>query len=208
MKKKITKEPKQKRSLATKNRIKTTAKKLFSEEGYYAVTSNHIAEKANVPIGSFYNYFGNKKGLLIELIDDFTKQYHLDAIQQFDEAVKMITSKEMAIQVINILVRSTISTPSLQDPFFKVVHSLQFTDKDVLDISEGVRRLEINTLVKFLETFQQFHPQKNIPTKARLIHSSVENVALYINQLGINCDKEQLIEETIAMVYRYLFGKE
>lgn len=208
MTKKSTIEPKQKRSVATRKKIKETAKKLFSEEGYYAVTTNAIAAKANLPIGSFYNYFKNKKILLLELIDDFTELYHSDTVDQFDDTVLLITSKKTAIEIMEVFIRMSISSPALNDPFYKVLHSLQFTDPDILAFSEEVRLTEINIIVKFLEAIHQFHPQKNIPLKAKLLHTTMENVVLYNNILGTTFKEEELIAETIELLYKYLFGEE
>jgi len=205
MKKKLSIEPKQKRSIATKNRIKSTAKKLFSEKGYYAVTSNSIAAKANVPIGSFYNYFGNKKTLLLELIDEFNDLYHSDTIDQFDKAVHLITSKKTAIDIMEMLIKVSISSPALNDSFYKVLHTLQFTDSDVLDYSEKIRLTEIKIIIKFLKAIHKFHPQKNIPLKAKLLHSTLENVILYQKILGTTFKEKQLISETKKMFYQYIF---
>jgi len=205
MKKKTGVEPQQKRSIATKNRIKETAKKLFSEQGYDNVTSNHIAANANVPIGSFYNYFGNKKGLLIELMDDYKEVYYTDTIAQFDEAINRITSKEIAIQMLEPLITNSVSSPSLKNPFFKVLLALQFSDPDVLAFSKQIRQIEIKSITKFLEIIHQFHPQKNIPSKAKLLHILLENVAIYNTQVSPNLKNNLLISETKDMFYKYLF---
>ena len=205
MRKKENAEPKQKRSIATKNRIKETAKQLFVTKGYDNITSNHIAAEAKVPIGSFYNYFGNKKGLLLELLNDFSDNYYRDTIGQFDEAIKEITSKEIAIQVLKPLIKNSVSSLSLRDPFFKVILALQFSDSDVLAFSKETRFVEINSLTQFLEIVHQFHPQKNIHSKARLLHILLENVATHYNQTDTDFNPDQLIEETTVMFYKYLF---
>jgi len=205
MRKKAGIKPKQQRSIATKSRIKETAKKLFSEKGYDKVTSNHIAAEANVPIGSFYNYFGNKKGLLLDLMDDFHEAYNKDTIAQINEVVKGITSKEIAIQILEPLIKNTIYSPSLMDPFLKVLISLQFSDPDVMAFSKKIRVIEIKSITKLLETIHQFHPQKNIPLKAKLMHILLENVAIYNTQVGTNFNSNQLISETTDMIKKYLF---
>lgn len=208
MEKKKHTEPKQKRSIATKNRIKKTAKKLFSKKGYHKVTSNRIAAEAKVPIGSFYNYFKNKKILLLELISDLNEKYHVDTIDEFTKIAATITSKEIALQVMEALIHKSIFSSSVNQPFLKIIHSLQFTDPDVLAFSEEIRKIEIKTIIHFVEIVHQFHPQKNIPIKAKLMHSSIENVSLYINQLGTDCNHEQLVAETIEMLSQYLFKEE
>ena len=76
MPEKVIKKPVQKRSIATKNKLKKAARQLFSDNGFYPVTSIHIAKAAGVPVGSFYNYFGNKKGIFLALVRDFNETFH------------------------------------------------------------------------------------------------------------------------------------
>ena len=66
MPQKVIRVPKQVRSKATKDKLKKAAMALFTELGYYQVTSRKIAKAAKVPIGSFYNYLGDKTDTLDE----------------------------------------------------------------------------------------------------------------------------------------------
>lgn len=65
--------PKQKRSMNRKSRIMETALEIFAQKGMHRTSSNEIAEKAGVSIGTFYSYFENKKTLFLEILEN-----HLD----------------------------------------------------------------------------------------------------------------------------------
>ncbi len=197
--------PKQKRSIATKNKIKKTAKKLFAEQGYYTITSNSIAAAAKVPIGSFYNYFGNKKVVLLELIKEFNIKYHEETFVQDHEILDQITSKETFRQHVPSIFKRIILSPQLADPFYSVIHSLQFTEPDVLALSEEIRQVEMTEMIVFLEHIYQFHPIPNIPITAKLMHTTAENIALYIHHLGTEYEQEQLIGRMIEMFYGLIF---
>ena len=197
--------PKQKRSIATKNKIKKTAKKLFAQQGYYTVTSNNIAAAAKVPIGSFYNYFGNKKGVLLELIKEFNQAYHSETIEQDIVQIQKLSSKETAYEFIAMALRRNLLSPILADPFYKIIHALQFTEQDVLQLSEEVRMAEIENLTHFLEKINAFHPIEDIPVMAKIIHSSSENLALYIHHLGTKHEQDDLINRTAKMFYGLIF---
>lgn len=197
--------PKQKRSIATKKKIKRVAKRLFASKGYYKVTTNNIAAAAKVPIGSFYNYFGNKKEVLLELVKDFNSAYHLETIENDSEVVQKITSKAVVLEHLEFLFGRAILSPQLADPFYRVIHALQFTEPDVLAISEEMRQIEMGHMINFLKQINEFHPVPDIPVTAKVIHSSLENIALYIHHLGTTHEKNELIRRTVEMIYGLLF---
>ncbi len=68
--------PKQARSIRTKEKIIEAGTKLFSEIGYRKTDSKKIAETAGVAIGSFYNYFPDKKQLLLEIFRRHLEDAH------------------------------------------------------------------------------------------------------------------------------------
>jgi AcrR family transcriptional regulator len=49
----------------TQDRILRSAIELFSENGYANTTMEQIAERAEVGVGTLYNYFGSKRALLV-----------------------------------------------------------------------------------------------------------------------------------------------
>jgi AcrR family transcriptional regulator len=63
------KRPRQRRAHETVDRILDAAARIFDERGYRAATTNHVAERAGVSIGSLYQYFPNKDALLVALAE-------------------------------------------------------------------------------------------------------------------------------------------
>lgn len=64
--------PKQDRGQKTINHIIDTAEKLFTEKGYERVSTNLIAQKADMAIGSLYRYFSNKQAILHYMVQKYT----------------------------------------------------------------------------------------------------------------------------------------
>ena len=60
--------PRQVRAELTRERILTAAAHVFAEHGYAAGTTNRIAERARISIGSLYQYFPNKDTILASLL--------------------------------------------------------------------------------------------------------------------------------------------
>lgn len=56
----------ERRSIATCEKIFRTALRLFAERGFNAATIDAIAEDADIGKGTFFNYFENKESILLE----------------------------------------------------------------------------------------------------------------------------------------------
>jgi AcrR family transcriptional regulator len=66
---KARKRPRQARSRETVDVILRAAAQVFATRGYAATTTNHIATRAGVSIGSLYEYFPSKDALLVALME-------------------------------------------------------------------------------------------------------------------------------------------
>jgi AcrR family transcriptional regulator len=62
--------PRQRRSRILFDKIVSTANTLFEQEGYAYVTTNRIAEKANISIGSLYQYFQNRESIALAVYEN------------------------------------------------------------------------------------------------------------------------------------------
>ena len=61
--------PTQRRSQVTVTAILDAAARVFEERGFEAGTTNHVAERAGVSIGSLYEYFPNKDAMVVALVE-------------------------------------------------------------------------------------------------------------------------------------------
>lgn len=64
----IKKRTPQVRGEKTKEKICTVAKRLFSQKGYYMVSTNEIAKEAGISVGTLYHHFRNREEILKQLI--------------------------------------------------------------------------------------------------------------------------------------------
>ncbi len=68
--------PRQARSRERVNRMLDAAEQLLIEGGYTAVTTNAIADRAQVPIGSLYQFFPDKAAILYALAERYGELLH------------------------------------------------------------------------------------------------------------------------------------
>jgi AcrR family transcriptional regulator len=66
--------PRQKRSQILYDKIIATAKAQFRQHGYAYVSTNQIAEKANISIGSLYQYFSNREAIALAVYENACHQ--------------------------------------------------------------------------------------------------------------------------------------
>lgn len=81
-------EPKQKRSKEMKKLILKESLFLFCERGYYNVTTNEIAKKAGISIGSLYFHFHDKKNILLILLEEYNTNF-LYVFEEFDTQINI-----------------------------------------------------------------------------------------------------------------------
>ena len=114
------KQPRQRRSAETVARILDAAARIFDERGYRATTTNHVAERAGVSIGSLYQYFPNKDALLVALAE-----HHIDAVaQQFGERLLYLREDQPTLDnTVRLLLELTVE---LNDT--SRLHAILFSD--------------------------------------------------------------------------------
>ena len=67
-------DPRQKRSLEKRARLKAAGLALFSEKGFEAASVDDIARRAKLAVGGFYQHFRSKRQLLLVLMDELLEK--------------------------------------------------------------------------------------------------------------------------------------
>ncbi|MBE9373749.1 TetR/AcrR family transcriptional regulator [Saccharopolyspora sp. HNM0983] len=91
--------PKQQRSRELVGRILSTAGELFAERGYAETTTNAVADRAGVSVGSLYQFFADKDEILTALQEEWTTR--LGAA--LDERLRADLGAEPAETIENVL---------------------------------------------------------------------------------------------------------
>jgi AcrR family transcriptional regulator len=70
----LPREPRQKRSLDKRARLKSAGLALFREKGYEKTSIDEIARRAKLAVGGFYQHFRSKRQLLLALMDELLEK--------------------------------------------------------------------------------------------------------------------------------------
>ncbi|WP_236795154.1 TetR/AcrR family transcriptional regulator [Amycolatopsis sp. GM8] len=192
------KQPRQVRAELTRQRILTAAAHVFAEHGYAAGTTNRIAERARISIGSLYQYYPNKDAILAELLTR-----HLDADKATDTLRRREDLPESLEDVIRLFVHTVIDN-HLGDPELLRIFIEQAPRSD--ELLGRITRQEW-AMIGQLRDLLDRHPDARVhdkDTAARLVVSTVE---LSVHQLIAapgSIDVVRLENELVAMITGYL----
>ncbi|MCP3061220.1 TetR/AcrR family transcriptional regulator [Myxococcus sp. K38C18041901] len=93
------KQPRQQRAQATCDAILTAAARLLVRDGYEATSTNRIAEEAGVSIGSLYQYYPNKEGLVLAVLEHHGSRW----LTEFDAGLKELAPAPLSVAVPSII---------------------------------------------------------------------------------------------------------
>ncbi len=112
--------PRQARSQERVNRILDGAEDLFASQGYAATTTNAIAARAEVPIGSLYQFFHDKTAILQALALRYAEKLHQE-LTVIDEAeLARLSLSDYMNQLIDTTDRFFTENPSYYAIFMEV----------------------------------------------------------------------------------------
>ncbi|RSN56120.1 TetR family transcriptional regulator [Amycolatopsis sp. WAC 04182] len=192
------KQPRQVRAELTRQRILTAAAHVFAEHGYAAGTTNRIAERARISIGSLYQYYPNKDAILAELLTR-----HLDGDRATEKLRRYKKSPEPLETIIREFVRTVIEN-HLDDPRLLQVMIEQAPRSG--ELLERVTRLEWE-MIGDLRELLHGHPEARVrdkDTAARLVASTVELTVHQLIAAPGSIDVTRLENELVAMITGYL----
>ncbi|WP_216902316.1 TetR/AcrR family transcriptional regulator [Synechococcus sp. CCY 9618] len=128
----LRRQPRQARSQERVRRILAAAEELFVSGGVGSTTTNAIAAKAGVPIGSLYQFFPDKGAILRRLAQGYGEQLH--------EALAAFAGGEGAALPLEAYITGTVA---LTDRFFRdhpgypaIFMDVQATTAELLAIEE------------------------------------------------------------------------
>ncbi|MCE5275649.1 MAG: TetR/AcrR family transcriptional regulator [Syntrophaceae bacterium] len=190
--------PKQERSRERRLRIMEAGLALFAQKGMNGTSSNEIALRAGVSIGTFYSYFENKKTLFLELLRDHLENF-ISGIYTLepDYTVPMR-------EIISSHILKAFTVFNLHPSFHKEALVLKFSDPEVKRLFDEVEQEQLAIISSLLEHYGKNSNRRDLEAVSKVIHSAVENVAHYVKFLEYPMDRDRLIEELTEMIYHYV----
>lgn len=108
--------PTQARAKATVEVIMEAAARILVRHGFEGMTTNRVAEKAGVSVGSLYQYFPNKESLVAEL----ELRHHAELRAAFEEALPQAREMDVA-GAVSLLIQSAIKVHRINPELHRVL---------------------------------------------------------------------------------------
>jgi len=191
--------PRQVRAELTRERILTAAAHVFADHGYAAGTTNRIAERARISIGSLYQYFPNKDAILVELLIRHVDRGTWTAADELD------LSPGTLEETVRALVRDAIDNHADDPQLLRVmIEELPVSQelRDTMDRHGKLRTAQIRDILVR-------HPDVHVgdaDVAADLILFTVEINTHKFMAAPRTIPVETFEDELVAMVTRYLRG--
>ena len=194
------KQPRQSRSRETVHVILRAAAQVFSHRGYAATTTNHVAARAGVSIGSLYEYFPNKDSLLVALLEE-----HLAEGEAILGAVwsKLDTCRDMH-EVVRRFARAMFDLHSRD----RALHRLLFEEAPLPSRTrQRLFAMEREATAR-VEAYLRAHPdhtRRDPALAAAVVVQCIEGLThkLVVHENDASAS-EVYVEEMVALVTSYL----
>jgi AcrR family transcriptional regulator len=179
------------------------AAQVFARRGYAGATTNHIAERAGVSVGSLYEYFPSKDALLVALLDRHIHE---------GEAVLLRAAAEIAgrdlglVATIRHLVRAMVDLHARE----RDLHRVLFEEAPLpRQLRQTLADME-GRVAAWVETWLRRDPEVTVADPALAAALVVKTVETLTHNLVVHGAGERelpvYVEEIVRLVARYLTG--
>jgi AcrR family transcriptional regulator len=196
------KRPVQARSQRTVDAVLKAAAQVFTRRGYAGATTNHIAERAGVSIGSLYEYFPSKDALLVALMEAHLAEG--EAVLQTAAAEIAAAGAHDLAALVRHVARAMIELHARD----RELHRILFEEAP---LPRRIRQLLVEIEVRATERVGALlasHPEVSVPDPALAAAIVVHTVEALTHRLvihgGREVDLDAYVEEIVRLVVRYL----
>jgi len=197
----MTRTPTQKRSIEKKQRIKDAAFELMAQNGYHNTSSNEIAKKADVSIGTFYSYYKDKKELYTELVGDIYDYVINETGSAMNDIPDNMDDRSLAELAIGMLLKSHYYRKNFQ----KEIASLSCQSEEFKAIEDQYKSRVPDFFLGMIEKSGAGLRVNDVDLAARIILTTVESVIHETVFNGDGSQDDKVVKELADLVLRYLF---
>ncbi|MDP4153370.1 MAG: TetR/AcrR family transcriptional regulator [Bacillota bacterium] len=194
-----TRNPRQLRSINTKEKILDSAFSLFCEKGYYKTTTNEIAQRAQVSIGSLYSYFEDKDTIFFEILDRYHKKFEIAKNEIVNDQDFFKTNSRLWLRA---LIENLIKVHEESKELNRELNVLSYYNPKIAEILEKNKEKTMQNTIGYFFEMKEGLITEDIQAAATvtfdLISATIDRIVFGRNEI----DRSRLIEATIDIILK------
>lgn len=198
------KKPLQSRSRFTVDQILEAAAHIFARYGYAGTTTNRIAQKAGVSIGSLYQYYPNKDAILAALLEEHIGLTRSELTRALEKGItEGLSIEQILTQILDAMISVHADHTELHQVFIsEIFHSTEITRR--------INDVKIE-MIQMVEKLLHRYVEKSLPNarhSAYLIVHVVESLTHeYLKHPPEDMDQKTFVAETSALLFAYISSR-
>jgi AcrR family transcriptional regulator len=197
--------PQQARSRRTREKILEAALICFEEHGYDETTTAAIARRARIAVGTLYGYFGDKRDILLEVLDRTLREVVDYVVRGLDPDLwDEGDPRESVRRLIDAVFRARTVSPGIQ----RIIWERYFKDPAFRQAVEEIEQQVLHALETLLEILKSQGRLRvdDVASAAFLIHTSTEWTGARLMLGDSNpAHVDAAVEAASDMISRFLF---
>lgn len=174
------------------NRIFISAKELFYEKGYDQVNMREISKRADIAVGTLYNYFANKSELYISVLESSWN----DTFEKLDYILtEDMEGREKLKSYIELL---------YEEVFERKCVGMEIRKTGDLKHNKAVKKIEEDIRVKIKGVFKDLNLKKQFKNDENILDKIVINLLISLTMLIEYYPKAR--QENIVYIYTSISG--
>ena len=181
--------------------IVQAATQVFAERGYAGATTNHIAERAGVSIGSLYQYFPNKDAILVTLA-----KRHIEIAGNMLMglvAVRNLLETDL-IELLRLFIKATLELHTGNPRFHYVILAEAVWSAEAMEEVHELEDQVIDQLARTLDAHRQVSVKNSQHAAYILVHMIKDLAHEFVIHPPAGMSEEEFVEEMVELVRRYL----
>ncbi|MBL6615490.1 MAG: TetR family transcriptional regulator [Reyranella sp.] len=191
----------QQRSKATVEALLDATARVLVRDGYDRASTNRIAAKAGVSVGSLYQYFPNKEALVAALV----ARHNREMLQLIRDALKKVASLDLATAM-REMVKATLDA-HLVDPALHRIFADQVPRMGQLAKIEALKEETFALIRAYLEDRRKEIAVRDLDAATSILATTVEALTheFVINKPNaLDRDRDRFVNEVTRLVAGYL----
>jgi AcrR family transcriptional regulator len=155
--------------------ILDTAADLLVEGGTEAINTNAIADRAQIAVGSIYQYFANKEAILAALSDRYMQQLAANTLEALQQDVSGLDGQMMVDRVIDPMIAFERRHPAFR--------YLQASVENSGALADAAKRMDQEILATIQDLLRRVYPQLlHSQEMARVMKALYKGISYLIQQ--------------------------